>query len=101
MITVTKYPCGFSVDGHAGHGERGKDIVCAAISALTESFISSWDKLSDDMFTLHYGAGDVKIEYDTELSDVSKTLISSFFIGVEGVCDIYPENVKLIDMTNT
>lgn len=42
MVTVTMLqkngkPVGFLSTGHAGHGEAGEDIVCSAISALTQT----------------------------------------------------------------
>lgn len=30
---------GFSVKGHAGYAERGKDIICAGISAITQTAV--------------------------------------------------------------
>lgn len=29
----------FSVEGHAGYAEHGKDIVCAAVSAITQTAV--------------------------------------------------------------
>ena len=42
MVTVTmlrkdKRTVGFTSNGHANHGEAGEDIVCSAISALTQT----------------------------------------------------------------
>ena len=43
MTRVTFFECedgslvGFEASGHSGYGEYGSDIVCAAISALTQS----------------------------------------------------------------
>ena len=35
MILIQMYDNGFIIDGHAGYAEAGKDIVCAAVSALS------------------------------------------------------------------
>ena len=32
-----KTPCGFSAEGHSGFAEEGSDIVCAAVSAVTQT----------------------------------------------------------------
>ena len=42
MITVTvtrdtKGLSGFTISGHAGYDEAGSDIVCAAVSAVSET----------------------------------------------------------------
>lgn len=36
---------GFTCSGHAGYSEKGTDIVCAAISALTQSAILALERL--------------------------------------------------------
>ena len=95
MITIIKCYDGFIVSGHANYAEKGKDIVCAAVSTLTETFIDSWGKLTDEKIKVHKEAGDVRIEYEKERSDVAETLIRSFLIGVRGVRDAYPDHVQL------
>lgn len=39
---------GFSVTGHAGYDESGKDIVCAGVSALVINTINSLETFTDD-----------------------------------------------------
>ncbi|MDB8682165.1 ribosomal-processing cysteine protease Prp, partial [[Ruminococcus] gnavus] len=34
--------------GHAGYADPGKDIVCAGVTALTQTLIQSIDDLTDD-----------------------------------------------------
>lgn len=54
MITVTVYKDsggryrGFQVSGHAGYARRGKDIVCAAVSALITGTVNAIETLTDD-----------------------------------------------------
>ncbi len=35
-IRIDEEKGSFLAEGHAGHGEKGKDIVCAAVSCLAE-----------------------------------------------------------------
>lgn len=37
MILIQMYDNGFIIDGHAGYAEPGKDIVCAAVSAISQT----------------------------------------------------------------
>lgn len=52
MITVTfimrdgEYS-GFTAQGHAGYAPTGQDIVCAAVSALTQGTISAIGSLTE------------------------------------------------------
>ena len=41
---------GFQSKGHAGHGMRGTDVVCASVSALIINTINSIEKLTHDKF---------------------------------------------------
>ena len=43
---------GFEAEGHAGYARFGKDIVCAAVSALTATFINSVDELTDSKISV-------------------------------------------------
>jgi uncharacterized protein YsxB (DUF464 family) len=36
----------FSLDGHAGYAESGNDIVCAAVSAITNMIIIGFERLN-------------------------------------------------------
>lgn len=41
MIEIDYDNSRITIKGHAEYANRGKDVVCAAISALTEVFITS------------------------------------------------------------
>lgn len=79
-----------SIDGHAGYAEFGKDIVCAAVSALAQGLLHSLDALTDDEISTEAESGHVKIEYGN-LSEQGKLLIDSFFIAVSDIQDAYGE----------
>lgn len=38
MLYQDRALVGFEASGHAGYGEEGNDIVCSAVSALTQTF---------------------------------------------------------------
>ena len=83
MIEVRIRPERIEIFGHAGYAEPGKDIVCAAVTALTQTLIQSIDDLTDD-----------EIEY-RNLSEQSKTLVDSFFVGICLIAEEFPEYVKV------
>ena len=45
MIEVKVYNNGFTITGHAGYDVMGKDIVCAAVSALSQTCVISLEIL--------------------------------------------------------
>jgi len=84
-----------SVDGHAGCGEYGQDIVCAGVSALTQALLMSIDSLAEDRIKYRISPGRADIYYGN-LSEKSRTLVDSFFIGVCLIADDFPDNVRII-----
>lgn len=52
MFSSRDGPYGFQCLGHANYAERGKDIVCAAVSALVINTVNSIRTLSNDYVTL-------------------------------------------------
>lgn len=97
MITITQTPNSITVCGHAGYAEHGKDIVCSAVSTLTQTLIASLEELTEDEFSYQAEAGNVNIVFEKDLSEDAHLLIKSFFIGASGVAGAYPDNVKIID----
>lgn len=96
MIVVSVSLEGVSVDGHAGYSEMGKDIVCAAVSALTQSLIHSLEALTDDKITSMIASGHVNIKF-RNLSEAGKLLVDSFFIAVSDLQRTYgDEFIKII-----
>ena len=94
MITIKHNNNCIEVQGHANYAEPGTDIVCSAVSALAQTLVASLEKLTDDLIGYHAQPGFVKIIIGN-LSDRGKTLIDSFFIGIEMIADEYPENVRV------
>jgi len=95
MIVVCKTRKGISVTGHAGYAEPGNDIVCAAISALTQVFIASVEELTDAKIQYDIEAGDAFIEYRNLTAD-AQLLEDSFLLGVGMIADEYPEHVQAL-----
>lgn len=95
MVSIEVTPRRLSVDGHAGCGEYGKDIVCAAVSVLVQNLIGSVKALTEDRISARMEPGHVNIEYG-DLSEQGRLLIDSFFLGICSLADNYPEHVKII-----
>ncbi len=96
---------GYNVEGHANFGEYGKDIVCAAVSTLTQNSLLSLLRLldfkKDDIkykIDDEIGYIDVKFkdgsEYDTEKAQI---LLESLVLGLDYIQESYPDYVTLND----
>lgn len=95
MITITRHKESLYIRGHAGYAEYGKDIVCAAISALLQTFIASVEELTEDEIKYSVQSGDAVIEHK-ELTAKANLLLVSFFIGLNMIADEYPQHVKIL-----
>ena len=95
MIVITRTPNSITVCGHANYAEHGKDIVCSAVSTLTQTLIASLEELTKDALSYKAEAGNVNIVFEKDLSEDAHLLIKSFFIGVSGVAAAYPKYFKL------
>lgn len=93
MIEVSRSKESIRICGHAGYAEHGKDIVCAAVTALAQTLIMSVEELTDDEIQYEISPGRVEIYY-RDLSEAGKLLVDSFFIGIERIAEAFPQNVQ-------
>ncbi|WP_026509286.1 MULTISPECIES: ribosomal-processing cysteine protease Prp [unclassified Butyrivibrio] len=82
---------GFKLEGHAGSGEYGKDIVCAAISMLSINTVNSLEKFTDDNFTCDADPvkGLIDVKSSEGFSENGELLLKSFELGIMGVYKQY------------
>lgn len=88
LIAVHVSEKGITVTGHANYAQPGKDIVCSAVSMLTQNLIESIHKLTKDRIVYQMKPGHIDIEFKS-LSEQGKLLIDSFFIGISTVIESY------------
>ena len=90
LMSKGKYK-GFSLSGHAEYARFGKDIVCAAVSMLTNNVFNSIERLTEDEFTGY--ADEKKAEFSLNFVDEpshdANLLVDSFRLGIENIADAY------------
>ena len=96
MIEVSISSTNIQVDGHAGYAEPGNDIICSAVTILTFNLIKSIESLTKDKIKYKDDTpGHINIEFEN-LSEQSKLLVDSFFIGIGEDASAYPEYVQIM-----
>ena len=95
MIEVRVRKNQIHVSGHAGHAPPGQDIICAAVSALVQTLLVSIDSLAEDEIKYEISSGRADIYYGN-LSEKSRTLVDSFFIGICMIAGEFPDNVRIV-----
>jgi uncharacterized protein YsxB (DUF464 family) len=83
------------IQGHAGYAEKGKDIVCAAISTLYQTLMISFE--NNGYGTLDHIRSNDGFEH-VRIHDVVREglgVITAFVIGCEAVSKEYPVYVAV------
>lgn len=95
MIAVSVRKDKIQISGHANYAEEGRDIVCAGVTALTQTLVKSIEDLTEDKIEYDISPGRADIKYGN-LSEKAKTLVDSFFIGICMIADEFPDNVRIV-----
>ena len=95
MIEVSVRKDEVKVSGHANYAVQGFDIVCAGVTALIQTLIKSIEDLTEDKIEYEISPGMVDIKY-RNLSEKSRTLVDSFFVGVSMIADEFPDYVRIM-----
>lgn len=82
----------FTVEGHAGYAAKGKDIVCAAVSALTFATVKALESRFRLSINEHEGFMSCMIESPDMASNL---ILKPFKEGIKEISEQYKENVKL------
>jgi uncharacterized protein len=85
------------IKGHSGFDKKGKDIVCAGISILAETFVLALNSLNEVKYRL-YDEKDYMIcidDYKKDIKDELKGLSLFLIIGLKAISKEYTDNVKL------
>lgn len=94
MIAVSVRKDEIEISGHANYAESGKDIVCAGVTALTQTLIRSMENLTSDEIEYEISPGRADIHCG-DLSEAGKLLADSFFIGICLIADEFPDHVRI------
>lgn len=94
---------GFEISGHAGYAEKGRDIVCAAVSFLATTTVNSLEEQllvkphyevnETDGHMLCYLALEIMDSDDREKSQV---ILKTLEIGLKSIKQEYGQYVKLL-----
>lgn len=95
---------GYMVKGHAGYDVSGKDIVCAAISVLSQTALISLNKVckieeKDLFYEIDEKIGYMNVSLVDKISraqrDSANIVLRTLELGVKEVRKSYPEYITL------
>ena len=89
---------GYEAIGHTGYAQEGSDVVCSAVSALTQTALMGLcEYLKLDV---EYKIGDGFLTCrlkDQTLNEGAITILETMRLGLESIACTYGEYLKLID----
>lgn len=103
LISVFISPSDIIISGHARYAEKGKDIVCSAVSVLVFNFINSIEVMTEDVVEYQVNcSGHINIQLKN-LSEIGKLLKDSLVNGLGMITNAYPMHVQMtcIDANET
>ena len=78
---------GFVSSGHSGFARRGRDIGCAAISALTITAVNSIEQIAkaDADVKQDVRTGRISLHLKSEPTEKTETILRSLLLGLKGI----------------
>mgnify|MGYP002154985769 CR=1 FL=1 len=90
---------GFVVEGHAGGGRRGDDVVCAGVSAIVQTAVIAVSRVagaSQDLIQREgYLATRIRPPEDHEAAFAVSVILRSMILGLGEIVSQYPEHVSI------
>lgn len=88
------YKNGFIVVGHADYAERGQDIVCASVSALTQATLMGLEKYSWHKVEKKVRDGYMMVDV-VEPTQATNVLIDTMVMALESIALQYKQHVTV------
>ncbi|NLM95217.1 MAG: ribosomal-processing cysteine protease Prp [Firmicutes bacterium] len=86
---------GFRVHGHAGFAPHGEDIVCAAVSALTQTAVLGLAEHAGAQPRVDVQEGELSCELPSYEDQGVQLLLKTMVSGLEQIAARYPDYVTL------
>jgi hypothetical protein len=90
-----------TVSGHAGSAPKGEDLICAAVSALAQSYLFSLQRLLKIQVGTDVTEGYLSLTLPTNLpertADDATLLAESMLIGMDEINRSYPGFLEVTD----
>ncbi|WP_082344122.1 ribosomal-processing cysteine protease Prp [Sulfobacillus thermosulfidooxidans] len=88
-----------TITGHAGQGPYGHDIVCAAVSALSETLVLGLTRIAPITMDYHLDEGDLSMVFHEDPSEAAQAIIDTFCLGLQDLANTEPKFVQYHEHT--
>ena len=87
---------GFTLDGHAGAGVSGEDIVCAAVSSAAYMTANTVTEILGATANITVDDGYMDVRLTDKIADC-QDILSGFRLHLEALQEQYPKRVHLMN----
>lgn len=92
---------GFHMEGHAGWGQEGTDIVCAAVSSAAYLVVNTVTEiLAVTPLSLRVDEGELFFRLGAKDESVCRTLLLGLKLHLEQLEEQYPEHIQVCHVEN-
>ncbi len=88
---------GFKVTGHANTAPHGHDIVCAGISALTQTAVLGLDRQLKKKIQLKIASGNLKMDLLDNPDALTNAVLETMLIGLTEIGKTNPQSVRILE----
>lgn len=88
---------GYKVSGHAGYAEEGSDIICSAVSALTQAPVFGLEKhlKLKPSYVVNQEDGVLEVALNSAPTDMTQAILMTMLYGVESIARQCPQYVRI------
>ncbi|MCQ2373980.1 MAG: ribosomal-processing cysteine protease Prp [Phascolarctobacterium sp.] len=88
---------GYKVSGHAGYAEEGEDIICSAISALTQAPLMGLERhlKLKPVYTVDQKTGILEVALNSAPNDLTEAILRTMLLGVASIANQCPKYVRI------
>lgn len=88
---------GYKVSGHAGFSEEGSDIICSAVSSLTQTPLLGLErhlKLKPS-YVVNQKDGILEVALNSAPTDLTEAILQTMVYGLESIVRQCPQYVRI------
>jgi len=86
---------GYRVKGHSGTAEHGQDIVCAGVSALTQSALLGIMEHLHRTAIYDIASGNLEMRFSEPPDDCTEAILRTMYMGLAEIEKISPKGVRI------
>ena len=96
IVSKGKGLASLSISGHAGTNVAGKDLVCAAVSAISFGALNALEDIDNDFdYEIDNDEPLIKLAPKGAISDHDETVIETLIIQLKTIEASYPEAITI------